>query len=67
VSKQEINTMSPRSSADVSESPPDSSYAPDVEKAQAGAGASVDSGLKKPDTDIVDWDGPDDPENPQNW
>lgn len=26
-----------------------------------------DAGSKTQDGDIVDWDGPDDPENPMNW
>lgn len=61
--------MASRSSTDVGESPPTTAYAPDVEKAQAAAAlnASAESGLKEASADIVDWDGPNDPENPQNW
>jgi hypothetical protein len=50
--------MSSNVSTETVESPPSSAHAPDVEKAQA----IVDG-----DKDIVDWDGPNDPENPQNW
>jgi hypothetical protein len=66
VSEQEINTMSPKFSQDLNKSRSNSPVTPDVEKAQTGADASI-SGLEMPDTDIVDWDGPNDPENPQNW
>lgn len=59
--------MSPGSSTGVSGSPPDSAHERDVEKALAGANTSVESELKEANADIVDWDGPNDPENPQNW
>ena len=67
MSQRRINTMASRSSTDVGESPPNSAYVPDVEKAQAAANASAESRLKEASADIVDWDGPNDPENPQNW
>jgi hypothetical protein len=50
--------MSSKLSTETVKSPPSSAHAPDVEKAQAAADE---------DKDIVDWDGPNDPENPQNW
>jgi hypothetical protein len=52
--------MSSRLSTDVSTSLASSTHAHDVEKRQAADAANTD-------TNIVDWDGPDDPENPQNW
>jgi hypothetical protein len=52
--------MSSRLSTDVSNSLHSSTHAHDVEKLQVADAANTD-------TDIVDWDGPDDPENPQNW
>jgi hypothetical protein len=50
--------MSSKVSTETAESPPSTVHAPDVEKAQAVADR---------DEDVVDWDGPNDPENPQNW
>jgi hypothetical protein len=52
--------MSSRLSTEVSNSLSSSTHAPDVEKLQAADAAHAD-------TNIVDWDGPKDPENPQNW
>jgi hypothetical protein len=54
--------MSSKPSTETVDSPPSSAHAPDVEKAQAAASADKDA-----DADIIDWDGPNDPENPQNW
>ena len=46
----------------------------DIEKGDPGAPENneVDQGVEdrrqtKPENDIVGWDGPDDPQNPQNW
>jgi hypothetical protein len=54
--------MSLKLSTDASDSPPNSTHATDVEKAQFAATTDGHN-----DTNIVDWDGPNDPENPQNW
>ena len=59
--------MSTRSSTESGESPPNGEQAHDAEKAQIGANAIANQGLKDADAELVDWDGPDDPENPQNW
>lgn len=47
---------------------------PDLEKALSNDAApktevnGVSNGTSSPDeSEIVDWNGPDDPENPQNW
>ena len=38
----------------------------DLEKGQAETNISEES-KEQPDQNIVDWDGPEDPQNPQNW
>lgn len=50
--------MSPSSSTDGAEQLHDSNQTTDVEKAE---------GVEVVDPNVVDWDGPDDPANPQNW
>ncbi|PSN68463.1 rade putative MSF transporter [Corynespora cassiicola Philippines] len=60
--------MSTRSSTEGSNSSPNGEPAAhDVEKAQIGATAPANQELKGAEPELVDWDGPDDPENPQNW
>jgi hypothetical protein len=34
---------------------------------EAQAGLSADEADGETDPDVVDWNGPDDPENPKNW
>lgn len=43
------------------------SHERDVEEALTGCSPPVVQDQKPGDSDIVDWNGPDDPENPQNW
>jgi hypothetical protein len=52
--------MSSKLSTDVSNSPPSSANGEDVEKATVVVAADADA-------NIVDWDGPNNSENPQNW
>jgi hypothetical protein len=59
--------MSARSSTEGGESLPNDDQARDVEKAQIGANATAEQESKKADAELVDWDGPNDPEDPQNW
>jgi hypothetical protein len=39
----------------------------DAEKAASGAGEDAPAGTGAADPNLVNWDGPDDPENPRNW
>ncbi|KAF1997756.1 major facilitator superfamily transporter [Amniculicola lignicola CBS 123094] len=59
--------MSLRSSSEVDGPPSASTDARDAEKAQPGTNPLVEPTPKEKDADMVDWDGPNDPENPQNW
>jgi hypothetical protein len=57
-----VSRMSSKLSTEVGDSPPNSTHAIDVERVQVAAATDVHN-----DTKNVDWDGPNDPENPQNW
>jgi hypothetical protein len=59
--------MSQRPSTGSSEPTTSNTPARSIEKAQVGAGTAAEKDLESANTDVVDWDGPDDPENPQNW
>ena len=39
----------------------------EVGLASSGNSGTEDSGMKRHETTIVDWDGPEDPQNPINW
>jgi hypothetical protein len=57
-----VSRMSSKLSTEIGDSSPNSTHAIDVERLQVAAATDVHN-----DTKIVDWDGPNDPENPQNW
>lgn len=59
--------MSPRSSTLLQDATLSNAAASDVEKAQVGANTAAAQESQEASTELVDWDGPDDPENPQNW
>ena len=59
--------MSTNSSTNGSELLRNADQIRDVEKAQIVGSATTGSEFKDTDQNIVDWDGPNDPENPQNW
>jgi hypothetical protein len=59
--------MSQRPSTGSSEPNTTNTPARSIEKTQVGTGSAAEKDLESVNTEVVDWDGPDDPENPQNW